>query len=160
MKDFKYLSIWSGKARLVFEIQSMKIWVLCAGPGRRVSEWSVQRSDYTECRPRSRGLGHWWQLPPPPPDTPEPAPEELEEREREEPPTSRNLPVFIEQGMFCHQLGWAPRAGRSWRESESERSRGILIWTNTITTQTKWHFFWTISIEVWLLHSKMLFASV
>ena len=52
-------------------------------------------------------------------------------REREEPPTSRNLPVFIEQGMFCHQLGWAPRAGRSWRESESERSRGILIWTNT-----------------------------
>ena len=81
-------------------------------------------------------------------------------REREEPPTSRNLPVFIEQGMFCHQLGWAPRAGRSWRESESERSRGILIWTNTITTQTKWHFFWTISIEVWLLHSKMLFASV
>ena len=99
----------------------------------RVSEWSVQRSDYTECRPRSRGLGHWWQLPPPPPDTPEPAPEELGEREREEPPTSRNLPVFIEQGMFCHQLGWAPRAGRSWRESESERSRGILIWTNTIT---------------------------
>ena len=76
------ISIWSGKARSVFEIQSMKIWVLCAGPGRRVSEWSVQRSDYTECRPRSRGLGHWWQLPPPPPDTPEPAPEELEERER------------------------------------------------------------------------------
>ena len=34
--------------------------------------------------------------------------------------TSRNLPVFIEQGMFCHQLGWALLAGRSWRESESE----------------------------------------
>ncbi len=63
----------------MFEIQSMS-------RQGRVSEWSVQRSDYTECRPRSRGLGHWWQLPPPPPDTPEPAPEELGERERSHPP--------------------------------------------------------------------------
>ena len=123
MKDFKYqsevkssFSVWNsinepaGQGEWVECTEEWLHWVQTSEPGTR-SLVAASSSATRHAGAGSGGAG----------------------REREEPPTSRNLPVFIEQGMFCHQLGWAPRAGRSWRESESERSRGILIWTNTIT---------------------------